>query len=160
MKINHISFNNRKKAFELSINGKPMLFPYVKLRLKPTVDNYIVKVFIDPELGNEAFTYTLRDGREDSVHLDVVLEYNRDPNYLRDLLLYKLTIMAQKCLKTSDLPRREIIRRLDTSASQFYRLLDQTNYKKSVDQVLALLNVLGCELDLVEKQKKTYKKAS
>jgi len=44
------------------------------------------------------------------------------------------------------LPRREIIRRLGTSASQFYRLLDQTNYKKSVDQVLALLNVLGCEV--------------
>lgn len=154
MKIDKISINNRKKAFELSIDGKPMLFPYVKLHLKPDINNYIVKVFVDPELGNEAFTYILKDGREDSVHLDEVLEYNKDPNHLRDLLLYRLTIMAQKCLKTSDLPRREIIRRLGTSASQFYRLLDQTNYKKSVDQVLALLNVLGCELDFVERKQK------
>jgi hypothetical protein len=28
-------------------------------------------------------------------------------------------------------------------------LLDQTNYKKSIDQLLALLMVLDCEVDLV-----------
>ena len=35
------------------------------------------------------------------------------------------------------------------SAAQPYRLLDQTNYRKSLDQVLALLQVLNCEVDLV-----------
>lgn len=38
---------------------------------------------------------------------------------------------------------------LGTSAAQFYRLLDQTNYRKSVDQVLSLLHVLDCDVDLV-----------
>jgi hypothetical protein len=41
------------------------------------------------------------------------------------------------------------LRRLGTSAAQLYRLLDQTNYRKSVDQVSALLQVLNCEVDLV-----------
>ena len=47
------------------------------------------------------------------------------------------------------LSKREIIRRLGTSAAQFYRLLDQTNDTKSVDQMLRLLNVLDCDVDLV-----------
>jgi hypothetical protein len=33
------------------------------------------------------------------------------------------------------------------------RLLDQTNYRKSVDQVLALLQVLNCDVDLVVRTK-------
>jgi hypothetical protein len=87
------------------------------------------------------------------VHIDQVLEYNQYPGYLRDVLLYKLTLEAQKRVKSSPLSKREIIRRLGTSATQFYRLLDQTNYRKSVDQMLMLLNVLDCEVDLVVREK-------
>src|SRR5881396_3487392 len=65
------------------------------------------------------------------------------------VLLYRLTLEAQKRVAESPLSKREIVRRLGTSAAQLYRLLDQTNYRKSVDQVLALLQVLNCEVDLV-----------
>jgi hypothetical protein len=51
--------------------------------------------------------------------MDQVLEYNRDPNYSRDLLLYKLTLEAQKRVAASPLAKREIIRRLRTSATNF-----------------------------------------
>ena len=40
-----------------------------------------------------------------------------------------------------------------TSATQFYRLLDQTNYRKSVDQVLTLLHVLDCDVDVIVSDK-------
>lgn len=153
LKINKVASNNRKKAFELTLNGKKTLFPYVKLRLKPTTVNCIKRVYIDRELADEAFTYVLKDGRLDSIHADEVLEYNRDPNYLRDINLYKLTIIAQKHLKASRLHRREIIRRLGTSASQFYRLLDQTNYKKSIDQLISLLDILGYSIYFSVKKK-------
>ena len=89
----------------------------------------------------------------DAVHVDQVLEYNQDPSYLRNLLLYRLTIEAQKRIDASPLSTREIIRRLGTSAAQLYRLLDQKNYRKSVDQLLALLQVLDCEIDLVVRTK-------
>jgi Cro/C1-type HTH DNA-binding domain len=84
-------------------------------------------------------------------HLPVeqVLKYNQDPSHLRDLLLCRLTLEAQKRVAESPLSKREIVRRLGTSAAQLYRLLDQTNYRKSVDQVLALLQVLNCDVDLV-----------
>ena len=47
----------------------------------------------------------------------------------------------------------ELIRRLDTSATQFYRLLDQTNYRKSVDQLVSLLQILDCDVKLVVRPK-------
>lgn len=157
MKIKRVVANNRKKAFEMDVNGKHLIFPYANLRLKPDTNNRIADAKADPELGNEAFTYKLENGDEDSIHVDQVLEYNKDPNYLRDMLLYKLTIEVQKRLKASNLSHREIFRRLGTSASQFYRLLDQTNYKKSVDQMLSLLSVLSCEVDIIVRQNNSSK---
>ncbi len=157
MKIKKIVANNRKKAFELDIDGKHLVFPYANLRLKPDTNNRIAEAKADPELGNEAFTYKLENGDEDSIHVDQVLEYNKAPNYLRDMLLYNLTIEAQKRLKVGNLSTREITRRLGTSASQFYRLLDQTNYKKSIDQMISLLSILSCNVDLVVSSKKSNK---
>jgi hypothetical protein len=106
-------------------------------------------VFVDPDLGREAFTYRLRSGAEGSVHVEQVLDDARDPSYLRDMLVYRLTLEAQARIATSPLSKREIIRRLDTSPSQLYRLLDQTNRAKSIDQMLRLLSVLDCDVDLV-----------
>lgn len=82
-----------------------------------------------------------------------MLEYNQAPWYIRDLLLYRLTLEAQKRIAKSPLSKRETVRRLGTSAAQLRRLLDQTNYHKSVDQVLALLHVLNCEVDFVVRTK-------
>ena len=47
------------------------------------------------------------------------------------------------------MPKREVIRRLGTSPAQLYRLLDQTNYRKSVDKLLSLLQVLDCDVELI-----------
>lgn len=61
--------------------------------------------------------------------------------------------VSPKRVKASPLSKREIIRRLGTSATQFYRLLDQKNYQKSVDQLLSLLHVLDCDVDLLVRPK-------
>ncbi len=115
---------------------------------------------VDPELGREGFTYTLRSGREGTVHIEQVLENNQDPAYLRDALLYKLTLEAQKRVEASGLSKRAMVRRLGTSATQLYRLLDQKNYRKSVDQLLALLHILDCDVDLVVRVKTSGRRAA
>lgn len=106
-------------------------------------------MYVDKEIASEGFSYELQSGKTGTIHIEQVLEYNRDPNYMRDLLLYKLTLEAQRRIANSRLAKREIIRRLGTSATQLYRLLDQTNYKKSVDQLVSLLQVLDCQVDIV-----------
>jgi Cro/C1-type HTH DNA-binding domain len=153
MKIRSVAHNNRKKAFEVRISTKELVFPFSKADPSPTTRDPVAEVFVDAEAGREAFTYVLLSGKSGTVHVEQVLEYNQDPTYLRDLLLYRLTLEAQKRIAESPLSKREIVRRLGTSAAQLYRLLDQTNYRKSVDQVLALLQVLNCEVDLVVRAK-------
>jgi hypothetical protein len=153
VKIRSVGCNNRKKAFEVHTSTKTLVFPFSNADLVPTAQDPVAELFVDPEAGREAFTYALHSGRTGTVHIEQVLEYNQDPTYLRDRLLYRLTLEAQKRIAESPLSKREIIRRLGTSGAQLYRLLDQTNYRKSVDQLLALLQVLNCDVDLVVRKK-------
>lgn len=153
MKIRSVKPNNRKHVFEIETWRQSYSFPFSRSEPSPSTQNPVTNLNIDKELGNEAFVYTLACGSEGTIHIEQVLEYNQDPAYMRDLLLYKLTIEAQKQVGDSKLSKREIIRRLGTSPAQFYRLLDSTNYRKSVDKVLLLLHVLDCEVDLVVKNK-------
>jgi predicted XRE-type DNA-binding protein len=136
------------------MSGGDLLFPHSRLEPAPRVDDPVRQIFVDKELGREAVSYVLKSGRSGTVHLEQVLEYNQDPRYMRDALLYRLTIEAQKRLEESALSKREIIRRLGTSATQFYRLVDQKNYQKSVDQLLSLLRVLDCDVELVVRDRK------
>ena len=153
MKLRSVKHNNRKRTFEVRTSSKTLVFPFSKADPTPTLEDPVTELFVDDELGREGFSYVLRSGRTGTVHGEQVLEYNQDPNCRRNLLLYKLTIEAQKRVAASPLSKREIMRRLGTSAAQLYRLLDQTNYRKSIDQVLALLQVLNCEIDLVVRGK-------
>ena len=153
MKIRSVRFNNKRKNFEVKTSGKIYSFPYVKTRPSPTSDDQVTGVHVDKDLGGEGFSYELQSGKTGTVHIEQVLAYNRDPNYLRDLMLYKLTLEAQRRVADSSLSKREIVRRLGTSATQLYRLLDQTNYKKSIDQLVSLLQLLECDVDLVIRAK-------
>ena len=160
MKIQTVTHNNRKRAFQVKMSTKLFQLPYSKVDPQPGAADPITRVFVEKELGREGFTYVLESGKEGTVHSEQVLEYNQDPHYMRDALLYKLTVEAQKRVEASALSKREIIRRLRTSATQFYRLLDQTNYRKSVDQLLSLLHVLDCDVDLLVRTKTPSGKAA
>jgi hypothetical protein len=155
VKIKSVRYDNRSKAFEVATSRKTYRFPYAKLPVQPSRSNPIARVGVDEELASEAFTYELASGEEGTVHLEQVLDYNRDPRYMRDLLLYKLTMAARERAESSPLSKRELIRRLGTSPAQLYRLLDPTNYAKSIDQLTALLSVLDCEIDLIVRKNRT-----
>jgi hypothetical protein len=149
VKIRSVKPNNRRKAFGIRAGKRPLTFPYSKTDPQPTPTDPVSRVVVDEEIGREGFTYVLESGREGAVHIDDVLEYNEDPSYVRDALLYRLTIEAQKRLDNSRLSRREVIRCLGTSPAQLYRLLDQKNYRKSIDQLVSLLRILDCDVDFV-----------
>ena len=96
MKKRSVKHNNRKKAFEIKTSNRTLQFPYSKLDLQPRADDPIVRVYVDKELANEAFTYELKSGKTGTIHIEQVLEHNQDPRYLRDVILYKLTVEAKK----------------------------------------------------------------
>ena len=150
MKIHRVTLNNRKAQLELTVrSGKVFPVPYAKLDPRPTANNRIREVYVDKELGNEAVTYVLQSGAEGSLHIDHALEYNQDPSYLAELLMHKLTVEARRRVGRSGLSRRELARRLGTSVPQLYRLLDPANSRKSLSQLVSLLHVLDCDVQLV-----------
>ena len=155
MKIQAVHFNNRKKAFEVRMRNRVFVYPYARMERAPLPGDMVREVYVDTEIGREGFSYVLDSGREGTIHAEQVLDYNEDPDYLRKALLYKLTVEAQKRLEASSLSKREIIRRLGTSATQFYRLLDQTNTRKSIGQLLSLLHILDCDVELVVRRRRS-----
>jgi hypothetical protein len=155
MKILSVVANNRKHLFEVRTRRQAFVFPYAKADPGPSADDRIMDVFVDPEFGREAFTYRLASGAEGTVHIDSVLEYNEDPAYMADLALYRLTQAAHAQLEKSGLSVREVARSLGTSPTQLYRLLDTTNYTKSLRQLMALLNLLGCDVDVAVKERRS-----
>jgi predicted XRE-type DNA-binding protein len=155
MKISKVVANTRKKSFEVRSTRGLHEVPFAKLRLVPSSRDRVAEVYVDSELGDEAFTYRLESGEEDTIHLDSVLELTADPEYLQDLLLHKLTVEARKGLEASGLSKRQVARQLGTSPSQLYRLLDPENPRHSVGQLLALLDLVGKEVDFVVRPRST-----
>lgn len=155
MKIHRTRANDRKAQLELTVRtGKVFPMPYAKLDPRPTRTNRIREAYVDKELGSEAVTYILESGDEGSVHIDHALEYNRDPSYLAELLVHTLTVEARRRLEKSPLSRRELARRLGTSAPQLYRLLDPANTRKSLGQMVSLLHLLDCDVRLVVQRRR------
>ena len=148
MKIKAVEANNRKHHFEVQTVRGAFSFPYALADPAPSSDDRLKEVHVDPELGREAFTYTLASGEQGSVHIDSVLQYNEEPAYMANLTLYRLTTEAKNRFEASDLSAREVARLLGTSPTQLYRLIDPTNYSKSAKQLLLLLYVLGAEVDV------------
>lgn len=148
-KIKSVIVNNRRKEVEIETSDKKKLsLPFARLDLQPTRIDPIDRIYIDGELGKQGVTYVLKSGKEDSLLLDSFLDYNKDPDYLKDILLYKMTLEALNQMRTSLISKNEITRRLNTSPSQLARLLDPKNKKKSLDNMLRLLTVLGCDVEL------------
>jgi len=159
VKITGVSANNRKHVFEVSTRRETFVLPYARVTPTPVPEDRIVEVYADPELGREGFTYRLESGAEGSVHIDAVLEYNEDPSYMAELTLYRLTLEAKDRFESSGLSSREVARMLNSSPSQLYRLLDPTNYAKSLKQLIALLFLLGAEVE-VEVRNRSRRRAS
>jgi hypothetical protein len=160
VKILDVVANNRKHLFEVRTRRQSLAFPYAKCDPAPSPTDRVAEVFVDPELGSEGFTYRLSSGAEGSIHIDAVLEHNQDPSYMAELTLYRLSQEARTRFEASGLSARQVSQLLNTSPTQLYRLLDPTNHSKSLRQLLSLLFVLGCEVDVEVRERPTGKLAS
>jgi hypothetical protein len=147
MRIRSVQANNHKKCFEVTTAKGDFSLPYARCQTIPTSKDPVSEVFVDPELAHQAITYRLASGKADSIPLDAFLDYGRDPEYLAKMVLYRLTQDAIDAVKQSGIGIRALSRRLNTSPTQIYRLLDPKNPRKTIDQVLKLLSALGYEVD-------------
>ncbi len=142
--------NAHKQAFEVEIEGATRTeYPYSQCCPAPTREDPVARVELDPELGFTGFVYFLASGCEGVVLSDHILRYNRDPSYLVDEMLYELSCEAKSRLESSPIGIRALSRRLETSPAQIYRLVDPTNYGKTLDQMVRVLTALEAEVELL-----------
>jgi predicted XRE-type DNA-binding protein len=149
MKIKSVQANNHKHAFIVTTcNGQEFVFPYSQLNVMPHGSNRICQVEVDSELGKEAFSYELESGECDTVHIDHVLHFVNEPEYVRELARHKLSMAAKRLIGECGVGKKEILRRLKTSPSQLSRLIDPSNSRTSIDKLLMLLVACDCKVDL------------
>ena len=72
MKIRAVIGNNRRKAFEVRIANRTLVFPYAKVDPRPAAQDPLVRVFADPGLNREGFSYVLTSGRKGTVHVELL----------------------------------------------------------------------------------------
>ena len=122
-KIKSVEVNNRKKIIVVETSKGEMNLPFSKLNKSPLKENRIVEIFPDKELKNEAITYILEDGTEETIHVDIFLSFNKDPDYIKELALYEMTVQLKKQKSQLQIPVSELARRLNTSRSQVHRFV-------------------------------------
>ena len=152
-RVDAVRANNHKRVFEVRLDDGDFDFPFALCEVRPTPDDPVTRVYVDAETGGLGFIYHLASGAEDGILGDSVRIHNRDPDLMADLQLHMISCVAQDCFKESGLAKREVMRRLKTSAAQLYRLLDQTNYKKSMKQVVSLIYALGYDVSFEVKKR-------
>jgi hypothetical protein len=77
MKIQKVTLNEDEAQVELRARGKTYPFPYDQLSPRPTNENPIKKIYVDPQLAKEAVTYVLRSGEKGAVHIEHAIQYGQ-----------------------------------------------------------------------------------
>ena len=150
MKIQRVEVDARRRRFEVTTRRGTLPFPFGRCEPVPSRGDRLVEVFVDPELGREAFTYRLESGAATSIHLDAVLDLNADPDHLARLSLYRLTVEAKQRLDALKISVPDAAERLGTSQPQLDPVLDPTNYTKSARQLLGVLALCGASVRVTD----------
>ena len=147
MKIKRVFAHEKKKCFIVQAGSRSYEVPFSTFEHGPSRRDPLISVSVDREIGGMGFTFHLRSGRTDTMLLEQVLEMHHDPEIARKRTLYDLTCLADEIVQNSTITKRAIARRLGCTPTHLYRLLDQTFYGKTIDQMIKLLSVLGVELE-------------
>ncbi len=152
MKIEKIFFENGSELVEVITkrNGKKVKFslPVAKLKPAPSKVNPIVSIEIDKDLGSEGISYILRNGEPGTVHIDAFREFSRDPDFFRDLTVYKSTLLLEQINEQSPISKKELAGKLTTSVAHIYRIFESSYYGKTIDQIIKALAVYGYKVEL------------
>lgn len=139
-RFKRVVFDNKKRVFRLEYtSGLRIECPYFSLGIRRKV----VDARPDPETGGHSFAFTLDDGTTDYVPFDQPLHIARNPEYVKEQTLYEMTKQLNEFIRREGISKRGLARRLKTSPAQLARLLDPTNYRKSMSRLVEIGAILN-----------------
>ena len=146
--------NHRARMLIVQLNNCKLRYPFALLDPQPSVYDRFDRWYTDEAQEQSRIWYVLHSGKKGVLTVEQVLEFYREPSDLKQRMLSELTLAALEEIKNTGFSQRQILKRLRTSPSQLSRILDPSNERKSVDGILALLEVLGCKVDVRVRRKR------
>lgn len=146
-RVKRVIADEEQRCFHVFFAHRVLPFPYARCDPRPTRRNPIVRLFVDKGVDRRGFTYVLRSGVDGCVLLDYVLDHNCDPGYLGDMLLYKLSLAAQDRWSSTAVSLARVNERGGLRPGRVQEILEQTNYRKTLDELVTLLHALGYDVD-------------
>ena len=140
--------NYRSRALVVHLGQHKLLYPFALLDPQPSTWDRYVRCYDDERTGPTTVHYVLESGGQGRLTAEQVLDFHREPSHVKSRVLETLTMAASERIQYTGLSKRQIFKRLRTSRAQLDRILDTKNVRKSVDSVLAVLEVLGYEVEV------------
>ena len=137
-----VAYDNKKRVFHLEYTTDLKLdCPYSALGIR----NKVVEAGPDSEVGGHSFYFVLDNGKKDYVPYDQPLHIVQNPEYVKEQALYEDTRQLNEFIEKAGISKRELARRLGTSMSQLFRLLDAPNYKKELSRLIEIAAMMDYE---------------
>ncbi len=148
MKIGSVRAVPQARYFEVETPRGHLRVPYSRVVPRPTGKDRVARVLVENQPGLEGFHFFLSKGRVGWVSIDSVLKEHLDPAHTADLLASQLAAEARKRLAKVPLFHADVCRQLAVSAEQLNSLVEPGKGHRSLRQLLFLVSVLGCQVEL------------
>ena len=153
VKIRRVAINRRKKTFDVDLGRSRYSIAFARLDPRPTADDPVEEANIDPRSRARGSCTGSRRGPR-ALCSRIKSSVKQKIRYLRRILLHRVTVEARDRLTASGICKRgggPEAGRLSRPALPAAR---RPNQRKSVDQMLRLLQVLDCGVDLVVRSRR------
>ena len=144
VKIKKAEFNNRKKVLTVHyMNGKTVDVHYAQLGIKKNLET----AWVDQDTKGHSLGLRFEDGNEDYMPYDQPLAIARDPEYLLQTHIERLTAIIKATIKERKISKRFLAEQLRTSDNQVQRLLNPDILNKNLEQLYKIATLVGLELE-------------
>ncbi len=143
-KIKSAIFNNHKKVLEvIYASGKSVRVHYRQLGIIKNISD----VWVDKETSGLSLGIRFEDQTENYMPYDQPLALVRDPEYLLQNQIEKVTARIRNAIVEKGISKRFLAEQLKTSDNQIQRLLDPRILNKNLEQLYKIATLLGLEFE-------------
>jgi DNA-binding Xre family transcriptional regulator len=148
LKFKSATFSNKKRQIELVYtNGKHASIHFGSVGIK----KLIKEVKVDWETNGKSLKITFEDDSIDYLPYDQPLVIVKDPEYLLQIHIERITAKIKEAIAKKKISKRYIAERLGTSDNQVQRLLNPDILNKNLSQLYKIADLVGLEFEVLVK---------
>lgn len=145
LKFSSATFSNKKKQIEACYsNGKVAVVHFGALGIKKLLKD----IEVDRETRGRSLKLIFVDDSVDYLPYDQPLALTKDPEYLLQVHIEKITAKIRAAIEKKKISKRYLAERLVTSDNQIQRLLNPDILNKNLSQLYKIADLVGLEFEV------------